>query len=509
VTLAFLTILAVAGAIVAIATQMYSARQQRDFALHELSRAEQVMDINELLLSEVEPQGKALKPGDFIERELKIVEQEHYDNLANHVELLLSIGRQYSTQDLNEKGMRVLREGYDLSRRVTDPGLRGEASCDLARGLINIGKLDEAESLYQEGMRELPGDSLFAQSRVDCLQAGGEIAHHRGESGEEIRLTESALRELYASPVHSAPTKLEVLTDLATMYGDNGKFRESFQTFQEASALVTSLGWEGTRNALKLYNDWAMMLVYAGRPLEAAQRFEHALAMQEGGTPNSALLHNYAASLRFLGRWNDALRNAQQALAVATQQQHTLVVMQSKLDIGSIYREQKRFAESTAIFAELETMMRQNLPPGHFAFSLLTSEESLLAQAQGNMSKALALADQAITIDEAAVGAGKQGAIFLPTLLTRHSGIELAAGRAEQARTDAERAVSLLQSSLEPGTPSAKTGLAYLSLGRALAAQGKTQDAHAKFVLAEQHLTNSLGAEAPDSRIAVDLAGGA
>jgi hypothetical protein len=71
---------------------------------------------------------------------------------------------------------------------------------------------------------------------------------------------------------------------------------------------------------------------------------------------------------------------------------------------------------------------------------------------------------------------------------------------------DATRAVDLLQQSVQPGAFSSSNGRAYLTLGNALKAQGKHDEARAAFRSAAEHLNSALGPDHPDSRTAQQLA---
>jgi hypothetical protein len=91
------------------------------------------------------------------------------------------------------------------------------------------------------------------------------------------------------------------------------------------------------------------------------------------------------------------------------------------------------------------------------------------------------------------------------------AGVECVAedgSEAEDARTDAARAISLLRDGGQPETLSINFGRAYLTLGRVLQAQGKLADARAAFRSAADHLRSALGSDNPDARSAEEQANG-
>ena len=119
----------------------------------------------------------------------------------------------------------------------------------------------------------------------------------------------------------------------------------------------------------------------------------------------------------------------------------------------------------------------------------------------------MALSDQAVRIDEAAVKTGGEGIFYLPALLITRSAVELEASDADRAAADASRALGLSQARTEPGTFSSIEGSAFLALGRALLAQGKSEEAQAAFRSAAQNLQSTLGPDHPDTRSARQMAG--
>ena len=218
------------------------------------------------------------------------------------------------------------------------------------------------------------------------------------------------------------------------------------------------------------------------------------------------LLNNYAATLRELGRLDQAADYAERAYTKAQQAGHQTVISQSLYERAKIYRYQHDFTRVQAMLSELEPRLRRSFPAGHFWFGLVASEKSLMAQAQGDLLGALRLADQAVALVETAVRNSQQGSGSLPTLLDRRSTIELEVGRTAEAVSDASRALRQLQTDAQPGTFSSFLGRGYLALGYALQAQGKPQEAHLQFRSAVDQLQNALGPDHPDTRSARQLA---
>jgi hypothetical protein len=454
--------------------------------------------------------GKPVTVNQLLELEEHIVEREHYDNAANHVELLLSIGDQYSGEEENERALRVLKQAYQLSRGLKERSIRAKASCVLSGATVPIGELAQAESLFQEGLHELTGEPQLAPDRAFCFLRGSEVAYRNGDSTKAVARARAAERALKESPAVSDLQELNVLVNLAGVYGDAGQFSESNAAFERASALMTSLGYDETQKAVKLFNDWALTLTYAGRQLEAERTYRRAIDISRANQTEDAvspvLLYNYAGVLRELGRFAEAADYAERASMKARRVGDQILVNQADLQRARVYRDRHDFVRAKLLLADLEPRLRRLLPAKHYAFASLASDKSLLARAEGDLSRALQLADQAVDIDEASIKRGGQCAAYLPILLVRRSIVELELGERDQAAVDGARALDLLQSSTQTGTSSSNLGRAYMARGRTLQALSRPEEARAAFRSAAEHLQATLGPDHPDTQIARRLA---
>jgi eukaryotic-like serine/threonine-protein kinase len=511
VALAAVAIVGTAVGLVGAVLQTRTARAQRDFAIRQLSRAERIDDLNQLLLTEVGGQGNPLTVNELLQRAERVVEHEPIANdPANHVELLISIGELYSLVGDNERGLHVLDQAYRLSRGLSEPSTRAKASCSLSTATSRKGELAKAESLIQEGLRELSDEPRLGPARIFCLLRGMNVATDNGSSQlavERARAAEQAFKE---SPAESVLVQLDVLQSLGANYAYNGQFLESNRLFERADALMSSFGYDQTQRASSLLNSWAMMLTQAGQPLEAEKAYRRAIEIRRTSQSEEivlpAMLYNYGIALSEIGHLDEAADYTERALAKAQQAGNQIIVTQATLLRARIYRDQGDFTQASATLSEAEPKMYKLLPPGHYAFAALTSEKALLAEAKGDLPTALQLANQAVEIDEEAIKRGGQGATYLPRLLVRRSAVELKLAQADQAVADASRALTLLQATAQPGTYSCNLGRAYLALARSLQAQGKTGQARTAFRSALENLQSTVGPDHPDSRSARQLA---
>jgi serine/threonine protein kinase/Tfp pilus assembly protein PilF len=510
VALATLAILATAAGVVGTLIQARTAREQRDFALRQLVRAEATIEFNEFLLSDAAPSGKPFTVNELLGSAENILARQRTADDTSRVELMVVIGDQYSTQDEDAKARRVLEAAYKLSRPLKEPIARAEASCSLAGALARDGELDRAESLIQEGLRELPAGSQYDVDRIFCLRRGSEVAQERGDSQQGLARMQAVQEILKHSPFDSENLQLHTSVELAEAYRVAGQNYLASSTFEQAAALLEPLGRSDTQTAVVIFNDWALALDKLGRPLEAEKLFRRAIDISRAGqteeTVSPVLLNNYSKTLYQLGRLEEAADYAGRAYAKARRTIDQMVIYQSLYGRALIYIEQRDFNHAASMLAEMEPILRRSLPSGNYWLGALASAQALLAAGRGDFQVALPLADRAVAIVEAASKAGRAGSDFLPVALMRRSTVELAAGQPERAGEDAQRALTRLQAAVPPGTFSSMIGRTYLNLGRALHSQGKRDEAEAAFRLAAEHLQNALGPNHTDTRSALQLA---
>ena len=510
VAFATLTFVAAMAGVTGTLVQARRARAERDFALQQLALAGATNDLNSFLLSDAAPSGKPFTVNDLLDRAQRIIQRQH-GNDAIRAQLLISIGRQYTTQDEDAKGRPLLDEAYRLSRSASDPSTRAQASCALGEVLGHGDQLPRAESLIQEGLRELPNEPQFAMDRMFCLLRGNEIARNSDDTGLAIARAQEAVRVVKQSPLDSDLLEFGVLDHLAESYRAAGRQREAIPVFEQAAALLASLGRDNTETAGTLFNNWALTLDQLGRTVEAERTFHRAIdisrADQSDRGVSPMLLINYARALHSLNRLDEAADYAERGYASAQKSGAGVIVNQSLLERARIYDDQHNPDGAAAMLAEVEPRLRKDLPPGHYAFASLASEHARLQMERGNFVSALRYANDAVAIMEAAAKSGKGGGQFVPGALSVRASVELAAGRPDEAVADAARALDMFQKVAQPGEHSRILGKAYLILARALAALGKVDEARAAAHSAAEHLQASLGPDHPDTQSAQQLAG--
>ena len=481
VSLAAAAIVATAVGVAGTLLQGARARDERDYAVHELARAEAVNDLDNFVLADAAPGGKAFTVNDLLADAEHIVRRQRSDDV-NRVGMLVQIGLRYLHGDEQTRAHAVLQEAYTQSLQLPDPAVRARAACTFASALSGeAGGQTRADALYDEAMRELPPGSRFMLDRIYCLQRGSEVAREAGRSREGVARAAEAERLLPNAPFQSDVLALRASMELAEALREDGRQREAAAAFERAAARLTALGREDTQNAGTLFNNWGLALSQLGRTDEAERVLRRAIDISRDNRGDEAvspmLMVNYARVLRELHRYDEAANYAERAYGKALREGDNVVVNQSLIVRGTTYRERGDLALARQMFDEVEPRLRAHLPPGHIAFASLASERARLAQASGDLPGALTLANHALAIAEASVKAGGQGADYIPGILTCRARIEIQLGRIMAATADGERAVALLSPTVEPGKPSLPLSQATEVLARAREAAASSQTA--------------------------------
>lgn len=253
--LSSLAVLLTVAGISGILLQTRAARAQRDFAFRQVTRAEAINDLDNFILTDAAPSGKPLRLNELLERAERVVRREHDLTDVNHIQLLVSIGRKYQSQDQDASALRVLEEAYKLSRGVTDRSTRAQAACALGNAASGSGDSKRAEALIQEGFQGLTNEPQFVLDRIYCLERGSRVSIENGEASKAVARALTAEQLLQGSPLRSDVLEADTLMGLAEAYRSAGQFVEANNTFDRASKALATLGRDDTQEAGTLFNN--------------------------------------------------------------------------------------------------------------------------------------------------------------------------------------------------------------------------------------------------------------
>jgi serine/threonine-protein kinase len=501
--LAFAALVAITAGAAGTAHQARLAGDERDYALRHLARAEAINDFNHFLLSDAAPLGRPLEVNELLGRAEEIARRQTSGSAEARADLLIAVGEQYDTMDEPDRAIGVLELALGLASESSDPAMRARSECALAGALARGGGLARGKTLVQEALDRLPPDRRVAPARIYCLKNASYIAREDGAGETAIARIRQAQALLAAYPYRSEVQELSVLMDVAESYRSADRHAEAIPAFEQAAALMASLGRDRTQKAGTLYNNWALSLDMSGRPRDAEPIYRRAIALSRSDASNAAvspmLLINDGRALGHLGRLDEGARSVEEGLSSARDSGSEVVVYQALILLADIYRERGESARATAALDEAESRLRAALPPGNAAFGSVFMHRALLASGDGRSAEALALIDQAFVVaDESRRQGGSAG--NPARVLLRRAEIRLTAGLHAEAAADARLALATFDRLLPPGYLSQIRGAASFSLGRALLSQGDERAGVEALRAALVNFDDAVGPDSPDAR---------
>ena len=506
--LAGVALAAVLAGVAATLVEARTARAQRDFALHELARAESINGLNQFVLSDAAPSGERFTVDDLLSRAARIIERQPSPS-SSRAELLIALGRQYTVQDEYTKARQLLEQAYTLARSASEPTTHARAACGLAQVVAITGDTSRASALIDEGLGVLPSDPALAGDRVDCLMRAAEVAKDAGNDSEAVARAESALALARQLPSQSDLRQLEATMTAASAYAGVGRNRDAAAQFERAAARLTALGRDGTHHAATVFNNWAITLYQAGLPLAAEPVFRRAIRISQDGDSEATvpplLLINYGRTLLELGDLDRAADYVARGCEKARAAGANVIVDQGLLVQAAIERSRGDLDSASRTLAEAAARIAQHVPPGHIGLGALAFQEAQLAAARGDRETAIAKFDTAVAIAQRSMEQHGQGAEYLERFLVRRAEAAREMNRAQQAETDARRVLDLAQRA--GSGPSILTGEAHLALGRTLAAERQLDGARPELQRAAADLLTAAGPDNPDARQAQRLTG--
>jgi serine/threonine-protein kinase len=456
------------GGLGAALWQAQRATAERDQALRERARAEEVSAFALGLFEAADPLGAeggdTLRVRSLVDRGAGRVRTELAGQPRLQARMLAMLGRVYASLGLYEPAQESLREALVLAG--TGPESRAE--------------------------------------RVDAMSARGEIAMRAGEYARADSL-HAAIVQLYdrggwirdVAYANSVSGRAAALDQL-------GQTDEARALHLRALRLLDSIGPVPAKDRAGLINNLAVHHAGLGENAQAEPLLRQALAIERtiypDGHPSLAdLLNNLASTVHYQGRRDEAEPLYREAIAIARRSlgpEHSQLSLFLE-NLGTLLDDGRRHAEAEPFYREALRIRTAAFGPRSARVAMLQRNLALNRHSAGEYAEAEALLRTAL-----ATLADEHGAGHVYTALASASlGRTLtASGRPNAALPLLEKSLTALEAALPEGhwRIHAVRG----EIGAALAARG--EDARAESLLLESHRALVQG-KGPDDYATVDL----
>ncbi len=477
------------GAFVAV-WQARAAAAERDRAVAFASRNEAVTEFLGRVITEAAESPKPVTVGELLTRSEQLALGDASGSPENRAAILEMISDRYVNVDDVEHGSQLIASALALLQRSPDKALRSRLTCKHAVAAAESAPASDSIKIIAREITQLDSDPDTASQ---CLLGLSRIHATEHHAEDALRSARRGLERVHETPQVSGVTEAALLGALAFAYHLSGSNVEADRYFAEALQKYKTLGRERTDGALTVMNDWAVMLGSAGMPGRALELLEEEgrieTQRQSGAEPSTTVLGNQAQMLRALGRFEPARAAYERECQLAAQHGDDFSQVHCQLGLAALAADTQSWEQVTVYLDSAAKLLRPEVPadsPPMRIRALLRGRVDLAAgrlkEARAEFQRALVSADASSTTFFAEIGEAET---------------ELAAGSPAQAVDHARRGLQWA-SSLQGNLPqSNQTGLAWLTLGRALRALGDPVQAHRAFAAAVTHFSNTVDAQHP------------
>ena len=499
-----LALLAICGGAAAALWQANEARHQRDRALTLLARSNAVTDFFEFLLTDAGPPDKPQTVNSMLARSDSLLSNEFAANPEQQAAILQAQASYYVTVGNPGLAEPKLRRALALLRGSSDNVLRAEVSCLHGFAVSMQGDVDAGAKEIEAALHDR---ELTAFAAANCHQQMAFIAENKGDGPGTQKSAEAGLALLRSSRRPAPRLEASLLGDLAYAEQLQGRTDSSDRLYGEAMAKLTAMGRDRTPLAISIQNNWAIASLAAGDPKRALTLYEQAARTLRERDPESPLpgylSGNLAHALELTGHPERALAMYQQAEADARRDGRLDIRLFGLLGAASAYCELGALDRAAQALADARATMRGAVPAGSPPVLTADAVAARIALARGELDEANRLFSATL----AAFQARNQSGGSVVMLYLGRSEAALRQGRSDDALRDAQAALAMAQRLQGGIAHSNRTGLAWLAVSNALAAQGRSDEARAALTTAVGQLEHALGDDHPATRRALALQG--
>ena len=486
--------------------QRRRAESERDNALRDLAFSGASRDLLGFLLTQAS--STALTSSQLLERAEQMADGQFADDSLTRGRLQFLLAVEYGNLQEYDKSKAVLGRALGSAQRSGNVGLRGNVECLQAATLGDQNQPGPAMNLFEAAIARLRAEAEPETSVLaGCLHMRADLHAHRGEPAAMLADAEAGLKLLGKPRPDQRLMANSLGISAAEAYGRLGQPAKAIAAYEASLAELAAMGRDKTARTGIRYANFSRMLYVSGQALRSADMASRGLAIAKdigGETELLAILEgNRARALVELGRFAEAQVLTEHALASALQRNDVRWAGTFALYGAPAFCSDGKLERCAALLEIAREKLRAALPAGHSTFASIELLASQLLLARGKVVEARDAAARAVGLFEAAPDKSAlqaQALVALARLDVRTDDAAAGTRHADQAVTHATRSLA--------GLPHSEW------LGQALLARAITEPAGAnrpaalaQLQSAAENLRETLGADAPSSREAIELAG--
>ncbi len=398
----------------------------------------------------------------------------------------------------------LLRHAIELLRPSADVTLRAQVECNHAAALAfsEFGNVEIAKQTI-EGW--LARDGVEPQIAALCRQYLAEIARSHNDAKGALDNALGAARQIAASDRRFPAMEASIIGDLAYAYFLNGRNDDAERQYALAMKLHRDLGRAESPVAVAILNNWSLLCFGSGdirRGLALNEEVLRIVAKRSANaTAPSYAVSNHAHALLAIGRFDEALHEAERAWCIADRAGAAIAKLNVRVIKASALRELGDLDGAERILTELATAAEE-WPDDNHAVLAYKQGRANLALRRGQLAEAREAVEPVVQLFE------RRGMRIgtLVSALRLRAEIAWRQGDLVPARNDACRALAIAKELQGKNPHSSFTGLSLLLLARLERDAGDLEAARAALQDAIGQLCGALGDDHPETKQARELA---
>lgn len=262
------------------------------------------------------------------------------------------------------------RRAMQLSRSLPhDNPVALTITCDLARVLMNHGRLGEAEKLLQ-AVLEISQRALGLEHRasLDALELLASVLHRRGDIDQAEQMLRQVMPGRERADGQDSPATIRAMTALARVLREQGKLGEAERLARSVISIVRDRYGNGHQDTLTAETDLGSILRTLGHLDKSERLLKRVLQEQEAllGSEHQDTCNTMAElaeTFRDLGQ----LTLAEHALVGVLETRRRMLgpedpdTINAAAELAEIFRDQARFQESETLIRQVLRVRRRTL----------------------------------------------------------------------------------------------------------------------------------------------------
>ncbi len=507
VAAASVALLAVLGAAAFAAWQARIATRERDRALLHLNRAEAAVTFVDVLINEATRADEKLTLDEVLQRTERLAVSSLRGRPEQQAAVLNSLASYYVSTGNHARAAELLERAVAAVRGSSDASLRALVECNLA--VATAGSGVEGPAAIEAAKRVIAGwlarADVEPEAAIHCETYLSQIGYMNNDAAYALEHALRAQSLLGAMKQRVPALEAEVRGELGYGYHLAGRNDEADRQYGTAIRLFREQGREDTPGAISILNNWGVASYGAGdikRALEIGEE-DLRLAARRTIIPPPYAVNNHASALLALGRYREALGEAERTVGIARRAGEAPMVVSGLVNQAFALAKLGELDPAERLLGEAAPLARQ-LPPDNFAVLGLAFRRARLALLRGKPALAREAADPVVELFRRR---GSRNSGLARALRIRAEAL-WKLGDLAAAERDARDALAISRE-LQGGKPhSLYTGQSLLLLARLRRESGDADGARAAAQEAAGHLAEQLGEDHADAQAARALASG-